>query len=72
MDYDYWWMVGWKGAGVYAFGHYYDNGEAALWMRDCRTRSEFNQGIIDYDIHVDGWSRGRFYKSDCTIVNGLS
>jgi hypothetical protein len=54
-----WWAVGYVGPDTYVFGHYYDNPEAASWKRDCRSLSDYNQGIIDYSTHVEGWSRGR-------------
>lgn len=59
-----WWTEGFKGPDTYAFGYMYNNGEAGSWKKDCYTQSDFHQGIIDYTLHADGWSRGRFSRSD--------
>lgn len=64
MDCPTWWGEGFRGPDTYAFGHYYDNPEAAVWRRDCYSLSDYNQGLIDSELELDGWSNGKFTRSD--------
>jgi hypothetical protein len=59
-----WWMAGYVGPDTYNFGHRYDNGLADCILRDCYTLSDYNQGLIDSELELDGWNNGKFTRSD--------
>jgi hypothetical protein len=59
-----WRMAGFVGPDTYNFGHRYDNELADCILKDCHTQAEYNQGIIEAEIELDGWSNGRFTRSD--------